>query len=47
MNLGFSGPIADREGVDENDRSGIKLDGHLRRLSERSEVWGNEGGIVV
>lgn len=44
MNLGLSGPIAERDGVVEKARRGSEV--FEQRLSELSEFLDNNGGIL-
>lgn len=45
MNLGFSGPIREREEVVEKDRRRWPL-GHLRRARAPIELLGNDEAII-
>ena len=46
MNLGFSGPMAEREEVVEKDRSGIGSLDLLHRSREPIELCESAGGMV-
>lgn len=47
MNLGFSGPIEEREGVVVKDRIGIEVDDGRHRDRELNELLLSEGGMLA
>ncbi len=46
MNLGFSGPTAERAGVVEKVRRGIEMFGFRYRVKELKELLDSEGGML-